>query len=86
MSSSPTVIERTLLGLTFPWPRPLFLLIRAVLRRRGIIIRRLWNIGGMLKTVENRTIRRKPVPVPLFSLQISHRMARDGKHASVVRC
>jgi hypothetical protein len=51
MSSSPTVIERTLLGLTFSWPHPLFLLIRAVLRGGGIIIRRLWNIGGMLKTV-----------------------------------
>ena len=27
---------------------PLFLLIRTALRRRGIIVRRLWNVGGML--------------------------------------
>jgi hypothetical protein len=66
MSSCPPVIERTLLVLAFPWPHPLFLLIRAVLRRRGMKIRRLWNIGGMLKTIEIRTIRRKTCPSATF--------------------
>jgi len=55
-------------------------LIRVLLRSR-----RLWDIGGMLLTGENRSTRRKSVRMPSSPSQISNRLARGRTSACVVK-
>jgi hypothetical protein len=56
----------------------------------GILFIPMWytsteNHGGMILTGETRRTRRKPVPVPLRTLQIPHGLTRLRTRASAVR-
>jgi len=41
----------------------------------------MWSIGGIIPTVENRSIRRKAVTLQIFTPQISHVEAQDQTRA-----